>query len=735
MRWGVRGRTADAPLDSGQARLYYSAAVRIVVTRAVVGVAVLVAVSAGATAQDRPAPSLPLLTRIADIRALSQDAGALRYPVRIRGTVTHFDEIQRMTLFVHDGSFGQFVATPSNPASVGDWADLKTGDVVEIEGRTVRGGFAPNVEPSRIRKIGRAPMPEERSIAYPAMLTGRYDCDYVGVVGVIQRAWLSSDTNSHMMFADVAVEDGLVRAAFWDYASAADLTKFIDARVQLRGNIGTIFGRTEQLRGVSLFAGRLRDVIVLEPPPNPFSLPARPISRIYNYSSAGEVNRRIRVHGVVTARISGAPVAMNDFTTSATFLYVVNVLYVKDDTGGVRIETEQSPDVRPGDLVEAAGFPGVTPGRPILRNAVFKVTGGSTAPVPLQIAQKNVLTPDHDAELVRMDGQLLSVLAGPVERVLVLRVGDTVFDAGLDASQVSEAIDGIRPGSLVRVTGVYSYQGGPPPSFRLFLRSPADVRVLAAAPWWTLRHTGVMIAILALAACGGAVWMRTMAKRKRQQYQAVLNERTRVARELHDTVEQGLAGIALQLEAVAGSFQTAPEAARQSLDVARQMLRYSLEETRRSVMDLRSQALESRDLAGALESLARQMTINTRAEAHVQVTGVRQRLDAAEEHHLLRIGLEALTNALKHGRATRVDIELRFAPDATKLIVTDNGQGMESSDRTTAGAHFGLQGVRERVDKLGGLLDVDSAPGTGTRLAVLVPARAANVRARVPEYW
>jgi signal transduction histidine kinase len=706
-----------------------------VVIRVVMAVALVVVSAGGATAQDQSASALPLLTRIEDIRALSQDDGARGYPVRIRGTVTHFDEILRATLFVHDGAFGQFVLPPSKPAGVGSWVDLKAGDLVEIEGRTVRGGFAPNVEPSRVRKLGRGLMPPGRSIAYSAMLTGRYDCDYVETVGVIQRAWLSSDPNSHVMFADVAIEDGVVRAAFWNYSSAADLTRFIDARVQLRGNIGTIFGRTEQLRGVSLFVGRIEDVIVLEPPPDPFSLPARSIRNIYNYSSAGEVNRRIRVRGVVTARVSGAPVAMSDFTTSATFRYVVNVLYVKDATGAVRIETEQIPQVRPGDLVEAAGFPGVTPGKPILRNAVFKGAGPGSEPAPLTVDTGNVLTPDHDAELVRMQGQLLSVLTGPSERVLVLRVGDTVFDAGLDISHANEGVDDIRPGSVLSVTGVYSYQGGPPPSFRLFLRSPGDVRVLAAAPWWTLRHTGVMVAILALAACVAAFWMRAIAGRKRQQYQAVLNERTRVARELHDTVEQGLAGIALQLEAVSGSFQTAPEAARQSLDVARQMLRYSLEETRRSVMDLRSQALETRDLAGALENLARQMTINTRAEAHVRVSGVRHRLDAAEEHHLLRIGLEALTNALKHGGATRIDIELRFAPDGTNLTVTDNGQGLEAGNRATSGAHFGLQGVRERVDKLGGLLDIDSQPGEGTRLAVMVPFRAAGVPARASGLW
>jgi len=692
---------------------------------------------ARAVAGQAPVSPLPPLTRIEDIRALSQDGGARGYPVRIRGTVTHFDEVLATTLVVHDGAFGQFVLNPSDPAAVGVWADLKAGDLVEIEGRTVRGGFAPNVQPYKVRRLGRGPMPADRSIGHSAMLTGRYDCDYVGLVGVVQRAWLSSEPRSRVMFADVAIEDGIVRASFWDYSSPADLTRFIDARVQLRGNIGTLFGRTEQLRGVSLFAGRIGDVRVLEPAPDPFSLPPRSIGKIYNYSSAGEVNRRIRVRGIVTARILGTPVAMSDFTTSSTFRYVVNVVYLKDGAASARIETEQLPDVRPGDLVDAAGFPGVTPGKPILRNAVIRVLGAGSEPPPMDVAAGNVLAPDHDAELVRMNGQLLGVLSDPAERVLVLRIGDTVFNAGLAAGELNAEVDRIRAGSTLSVTGVYSYQGGPPPSFRLFLRSPGDVRVLAAAPWWTMRHTAVMAVILALAVGAGALWMRTVAKRKRVQYQAVLNERTRVARELHDTVEQGLAGITLQLEAVAGSFQTAPEAARQSLDVARQMLRYSLEETRRSVMDLRSQALESRDLGGALSSLARQMTINTRTEAQVRVAGSRTRPDAAEDHHLLRIGLEALTNALKHGAATRVDIELRFTPEATHLVVSDNGRGMELAERATTGAHFGLQGIRERVDKLGGLLEIESTPGAGTRLSVRTPLRSGGVPTTVrgTESW
>ena len=152
------------------------------------------------------------------------------------------------------------------------------------------------------------------------------------------------------------------------------------------------------------------------------------------------------------------------------------------------------------------------------------------------------------------------------------------------------------------------------------------------------------------------------------------------------------------------------------------MLRYSLEEARRSVMDLRSQALESRDLAGALLDMARQMTQGTPVRAEVQVEGAPRPLDGSQEHHLLRIGLEALTNALKHSGAKRIDIELRFGALATELLVRDDGQGF-GPGAEGPGGRFGLLGIRERVDKLGAALRVDSLPGEGTRLLVTVPVR------------
>ena len=682
-----------------------------------------VACAADASAQVAGARPLPLLTTIKSIRTLSQDEGAKGYPVRVRGIATHVDEQADTGLIVHDGEFGQFVVGPPAGAAAATraWRELQRGDLVELEGRTVRGGFAPNVEPNAVRRLGRASLPAPKRIPFASMLTGRHDCDYVEIEGVLQRTWRSSDPRLQTLFADIAIEDGVVRAAFWDY-TPADLTRFVDARVRLRGNVGTIFGRTEQLRGVSLFGGSTKDVTVLESPPDPYSLPVRSIRSIYNYSAAGEVNRRIRVRGVVTSYIPGRPVEVSDFTSTATFRHVRHAVYVDDGTGGARIETEEVHRVRPGTVVEAAGFPAVTPGKPILANAIFRVIGQAPQPSAAAIGGANVLTAENDAALVRMEGHFLSMLTSPTQRILVVRIGETVFDAVLDAASSTGALERIRPGSLVSLTGVYSYQWGPPPSFRLHLRTPADVTVVAAAPWWTLRHSVVVAVILVFVAGGFGVWVRASSNRKRQQYQAVLTERSRVGRELHDTLEQGLAGIALQLEAVAGSLGASPEAARQSLDVARQMLRYSQEEARRSVMDLRSQALESRDLAGALTDLAHQMTHGSGAVAEVRVDGQVRRLDASDEHHLLRIGLEALTNALKHSGARHIGITLRFAPDSTSLVVVDDGCGLDRAP-DPAGCHFGLLGIRERVDKIGGVLEIDGRPGAGTRLSVMMPVR------------
>jgi signal transduction histidine kinase len=206
------------------------------------------------------------------------------------------------------------------------------------------------------------------------------------------------------------------------------------------------------------------------------------------------------------------------------------------------------------------------------------------------------------------------------------------------------------------------------------------------------------------------------------QLAAVLAERNRLAGELHDTLEQGMTSISLQLESVARQLAKAPETARKHLDLARTLIRQSQAEARSSVWDLRSHLLESEDLAAAFAAIGHQMTEGTPVQISVDVQGAVQRLPELTENQLFRIGQEAITNALKHARCRHISVVLSYEPDSVTLGVADDGCGFEPHEPThTNNGHFGMLGMRERAQRLGGRLRVESKPGNGTKISVQAP--------------
>jgi ligand-binding sensor domain-containing protein/signal transduction histidine kinase len=232
--------------------------------------------------------------------------------------------------------------------------------------------------------------------------------------------------------------------------------------------------------------------------------------------------------------------------------------------------------------------------------------------------------------------------------------------------------------------------------------------------WWFYA-----LCLLSLAA-GVWLWYRLRVRRLEGQFNAVLAERTRIAREIHDTLAQGFAGISVQLELVARLLTKAPEAAKPHLDQARQLVRSSLDEARRSVWALRSQALEKSDLPSALSAAVKQLLADTSIQSQVQVSGTYRQLSQTMEDNLLRIGTEAVTNAIKHARAQTLQVELNYVRDRVQLRVQDDGCGFDSTQQSPNG-HFGLVGMRERVAQMGGQLSVNSRPNEGTEIIVEVP--------------
>jgi two-component system, NarL family, sensor kinase len=198
-------------------------------------------------------------------------------------------------------------------------------------------------------------------------------------------------------------------------------------------------------------------------------------------------------------------------------------------------------------------------------------------------------------------------------------------------------------------------------------------------------------------------------------------ERARIAREIHDTLAQGLTAIALNIECAMHRLESRPEQARERLESALAMARENLEEARRSVLDLRATPLAGRPLAEALAALARAFTSETGITVRVQADPKLQ-LPLRMEAELFRIAQEALTNVRKHARARGVEVGLQRRGHYVTLSIRDDGRGFARQDRSDD--RHGIIGMRERAKLLGGRLHVSSREGEGTRVAARVPLAA-----------
>jgi signal transduction histidine kinase len=175
----------------------------------------------------------------------------------------------------------------------------------------------------------------------------------------------------------------------------------------------------------------------------------------------------------------------------------------------------------------------------------------------------------------------------------------------------------------------------------------------------------------------------------------------------------------MQLDLAVDCFQQVPEVAQHALETARDMSRHSMVEARRSVWDLRCQLLEDGDLVSALKQIVEPLVPREHTKVDFKVQGSPVRLPGPVEINLLRIGQEAVANAVKHGHARLVFIELRYEPSSVCLTVSDDGAGFAAGQPSPTG-HFGLLDMRERAQSMGSHLRVQSEPGHGTSIAVEV---------------
>ncbi len=239
---------------------------------------------------------------------------------------------------------------------------------------------------------------------------------------------------------------------------------------------------------------------------------------------------------------------------------------------------------------------------------------------------------------------------------------------------------------------------------------------------------GVIGALLAF------VWATLLVERESHRraaealrHEAVLEERNRMAREIHDTLAQGLTGVLLQLTAAQEEMAEDTEKARARLRRAHELGRESLAEVRRSLWAIRPPELKEGGLGRALSALAERLMTEPEPVIRCSLRGAPVSLPPDVEHQFLRIGQEAMTNAVKHAQARKVSVELSYNPDGITLTVQDDGQGFNPE---VAGNDqgFGLRGLQERAQRIGANVTVESQTGRGTRVIAALPLEAITSR-------
>jgi ligand-binding sensor domain-containing protein/signal transduction histidine kinase len=240
-------------------------------------------------------------------------------------------------------------------------------------------------------------------------------------------------------------------------------------------------------------------------------------------------------------------------------------------------------------------------------------------------------------------------------------------------------------------------------------------------------RTGWFLGSCALLIIAGVLaGYRLRLRQVHERFEAVLEERNRIAREMHDTVIQGCAGASALLEAVVSIEPESKGPRRELLDSARDQIRLTVDEARQAVWNLRQKETTSPQITQLLGNMAQQVSRTSRVPVRFEASGRPLPLDRAVEYVLLMVAREAVSNAVHHAQPEEVCITVSFDRDSMRMQVRDNGKGFRLDDVVgNQESHFGLIGMRERIEHLGGRFEIDSAPGRGTLLSVDLPVHSA----------
>ncbi len=639
-----------------------------------------------------------------EVRSLSREEAEAGVPVDLRVVVVFSDPPS--TVFVQDATAGTFFQLQGREAP-------QPGDEVHVTGVTFPGLYLPGVAEAEFEVTGHPGLPAALLISFDELVSGRYHYQRVSLEGVV-RSTVAVDENTSL--ARVALGSRVV-----EIRVGAPLTEtaLVDARVRVSGLTSGEMNPRRQLVVPYLRCRDWTEIEVLDPPRRSGEITAVSPEQLLNFAVGGQELRRVKVSGDVLAVFPNGEVFLRGAEAAV---------------GLTRIDTE--PRIEPGDFIECLGFPEMDRFSARLVDAVIHDHFlGETPPEPRALTLSELARGEQDGNLVRVTGELVDRYRNERGEVLVLREGDATVRVEAPSGAGEDLL-----GSRLAATGiavVESTRRLPPYRVEaeqviLRLREAGDLAVLTAAPWWNPQRLAVALGLLVFVSVLGALWIvllqrqvrrQTTALRQRIEHEAVLEERQRLAREFHDSLEQDLTGLSLRLDAAA--VAGGDERLSRFIEGSRTLVSRIRAETRNLVSDLRADAEGAGDLALALRDLVERGSVEGGPKLSLVITSEIPPLPAAVVHHLRMIAQESVTNAIKHAEAKSIVISAETEGQVLRLRIRDDGRGFDPDALTggKGGGHFGCMGMRERCRRLGADIGWESRPKEGcvVELTLLIP--------------
>lgn len=676
--------------------------------------------------------SLTTITTVSDLkRAVWDDDSCINQPFSITCTVAHTIAPIR-SFSIHDHT-GYFNVRTTNNISFKNYDRVRIDGHIKLDPYKWQRAFMESVE------ILGAENPLPHIEATPDQLHNHFFDNRTVIMRGIVSDIVNDEIDPMWRFLVMRHEKGSFLAAVCMDGAKNDLSQLIGASVSITGTAHVMpDGGKRKFKTPQLSVATPDDIRILAPAPkDPFAVPQIPFNKHgianFQYKSASMLSRmnRHRAEGCVIAVLNDRKILLKTRNNQIV---------------SARIDDGTMPSI--GDNIIVAGFPETDLFIIKLARALYKRISIETTitiepdewvELPSDFDMNEVLRENYGRP-IRITGRVVTpnpAIGNVAPSTIAISCGKHIIP--VDLTSCSDITTPPLYGDIICASGICvinTTKWNPLDifprieGFTLAPRSSADLRILSTTSWWTGRRLMIVIAALLILLAAVFAWNRFLRilieRRSRQLFKAKIeqaksylrvDERTRLSTELHDAISQMLTGIAFQVDAAEKTLRSDISLTANYLSVARQTLQSCREELRRCIWDLRNDTLNTPDFAAALKKTLTPCIGNAVLSIRFQLR--RALISDTTTHAIINIIRELSVNSVKHGSAHHVWIAGEHLESTIRFSVRDDGSGFDPQNRPgLAQGHFGLQGIKERVAKLGGSLTIKSEIGKGTKVIV-----------------